>query len=120
MSKKLEEFLKKTKPKNKSKLAPFEKDILDLQRADISLKNIKIYLSEQGVKTSPQNISQYLKRINNEQTQTIEIKKPEVENKETIKAEKKKVDYDALERIQNTIKNGTTKEHPLLKIAKKG
>jgi len=58
------EFKKKNQPKKVSNLKKFESEILELHSAYYSLKNITQFLQSNGVKTTFQNVSRFIKSIN--------------------------------------------------------
>jgi len=62
----IEEFKKKNKPKRASSLKEFESDILELKSLNYSLKSITQYLQKNGVITTFQNLSKFLKSASKE------------------------------------------------------
>ncbi len=60
----LEDFLKKVTPnKRKSKLYKFKDAILELYNKDYSIEQIQIFLKEQKIETTKQNIYYFINRI---------------------------------------------------------
>lgn len=57
----IEEFKKKNKPKRASSLKEFESKILDLRNDNYSLKSITQFLQKNGIITTFQNLSKFLK-----------------------------------------------------------
>ncbi len=57
------EFKKKNKPKKVSALKKFEVEIMELYNDDYSLKSITQFLQNNGVKTTFQNVSRFIKNI---------------------------------------------------------
>ena len=82
---KIEEFKKKNKPKQISKLKKFENEILELHNANYSLKSITLFLKNNGLKTTFQNVSRFINSLN--QSNTV-IKKKDVIKKDTSQVNK--------------------------------
>ncbi len=59
----ISEFKKKNKRKKVSVLKKFEAEILELYHDNYSLKSITQFLEDNGVKTTFQNVSQFIKSI---------------------------------------------------------
>lgn len=57
----ISEFKKKNKPKKVSALKKFETEILELHNANYSLKSITLFLENNGLKTTFQNVSRFIK-----------------------------------------------------------
>ena len=104
----IDEFKKKHKiqKKRKSNLEKYKSKILQLWEEDISLKNIQLFLIENGVKTSFQNISKFIRaETQNQTSQTLVNKtKPStktqngtIENKQKITSKSKEEVKKALE-----------------------
>jgi len=99
----IHEFKDKHKPKKISSLKKFEAEILELHNANYSLMTITKFLNENGIKTSFQNVSRFIKCINNATSKFNNTKK--IENKSTVagnsillpKLEKKGKDLDLKE-----------------------
>lgn len=64
----IEEFKKKNKPKQISKLKKFENEILELHNANYSLKSITLFLKNNGLKTTFQNVSRFINSLNQSNT----------------------------------------------------
>ena len=80
---KIEEFKKRKKPKNKSKLFDFKIEIMELIRDEYSQESICEFLKENGVKSKQSNISKNLKKKKKlqkpkEETPKIEEKKSNI------------------------------------------
>lgn len=56
------EFKKKNQPKKVSTLKKFESEILELYSDGYSLKTIAQFLKENGIKTTFQNVSKFIKK----------------------------------------------------------
>jgi arginine repressor len=76
---KIEDFKKKKKPKNKSKLFDFKNEILQLIKDEYSQESICEFLKENGVQTKQSNISQFVKKLKKTQEPKKEI--PKIEEK---------------------------------------
>lgn len=76
----IEEFKKKNKPKKTSNLRKFESDILELRNANYSLKSITQFLQKNGVITTFQNLSKFLKSASKDIKNTT-ISKPAISEK---------------------------------------
>jgi len=81
----IEEFKKKNKTKQISKLKKFENEILELHNANYSLKSITLFLKNNGLKTTFQNVSRFINSLN--QSNTV-IKKKDVIKKDTSQVNK--------------------------------
>lgn len=76
----IEQFKKKNKPKRTSNLREFESDILELKNLNYSLKSITQYLHKNGVITTFQNVSKFLKSATKD-TKNTPISKPAISEK---------------------------------------
>jgi hypothetical protein len=61
----ISEFKKTNKPKKVSALKKFETEILELYNANYSLKSITLFLENNGLKTTFQNVSRFIKNHKN-------------------------------------------------------
>jgi histidyl-tRNA synthetase len=115
---KLEDFKNKKKPKNPSALDRFKNDILELVNDNYSQMNICEFLEKNGVKTTQQNLSRYIKRLS--KIKTVRVLKIEDKPKEIIKEEPlknqitkedtpKKSIFDGWELPKSTLKDDTIK-----------
>ncbi|MDY0122841.1 hypothetical protein [Sulfurimonas sp.] len=76
----IEEFKKKNKPKRASSLKEFEGEILELKNDNYSLKSIVQFLKKNGVITTFQNVSKFLKSATKD-TKNTPISKPAISEK---------------------------------------
>lgn len=83
----IEEFKKKNRPKRASSLREFEREILELKNANYSLKSIVQFLKKNGVITTFQNVSKFIKS-NSKELKNTPISKPAA----TVNSEKTKSD----------------------------
>lgn len=99
----LEEFKKKHKPKKKSGLEKFKSEILSLRQDNFSLESITLFLNKNGVQTTFQNVTNFLKRVENQGDNEfvkplpkpkIEIEKPKPSSLSEFKFEKKGADHE--------------------------
>lgn len=81
----IEEFKNKKKPKNPSVLDKYKTEILDLLNNGFSQMSICEFLEKNGVLTSQQNLSRYIKRLS--KIKTVRVLKIEDKPKEIIKEE---------------------------------
>lgn len=92
------EFKKKNKQKKVSVLKKFEIEIMELHNDNYSLKSITQFLEDNGVKTTFQNVSQFIKSI--DKNKIPSSKKDEVasgasiSNKHTIMPKLEKIGKD--------------------------
>ena len=100
----IEEFKKKNKPKQISALKKFEDEILELHNANYSLKSITLFLKNNGLKTTFQNVSRFINSLN--QSNTV-IKKKDAINKDTSQ-----VNHKILPRLKKVGKDLNLKEAP--------
>lgn len=84
----IEEFKKKNKPKRASSLKEFEREILELKNANYSLKSIVQFLKKNGVITTFQNVSKFIKS-NSKELKNTPILKPAIT---VVNSEKTKSD----------------------------
>lgn len=87
---KIEEFKKKKKTKNKSKLFDFKNEIIELITDGYSQESICEFLQENGVETNQPSVSRFLKKI-------TKIEEPK---KEDLKIEEKKASISTNEMKQ--------------------
>ena len=82
----LEEFMATEKPKRRSKLEPFKKDILTLKNEGYSEASIIKYLAMNGVTVSQRAVNKFVHRNKDAQIETItkvETSKKKLEEKKT-------------------------------------
>jgi arginine repressor len=110
---KLEDFKNKKKPKNPSVLDKFKKEIIELVNDNYSQMSICEFLEKNGVKTSQQNLSRYIKSLS--KNETGKVLKIEDKPKESLKNEIPKQDtpkksiLDGWEIPKSTLKDDSIK-----------
>jgi ERCC4-related helicase len=98
----LKEFKKSKNQKQISVLDKFKTEILDLHNDNYSLVSIQEFLKDNGVKTTFQNLSKYIKKIKNSTDNSKELpktKKEEVKKTETTKEIKAEPLFPKLQRV---------------------
>jgi arginine repressor len=109
----LEDFKNKKKPKNPSALDKFRKEIIELVNDNYSQMSICEFLEKNGVKTSQQNLSRYIKSLS--KNETGKVLKIEDKPKESLKNEIPKQDtpkksiLDGWEIPKSTLKDDSIK-----------
>lgn len=83
MSKKLEAFKKANKPNSRSVLSAYASELVELKNEGYTQQQMLVFLRENGVKTTKQNLSAFLGRVN---------KNKNVQTKQGVKNEEKKVE----------------------------
>ena len=68
----IDEFKNKNQPKCRSKLIKFQTEILELRKANYSLQGICDFLKQNGIDTTLQNLSNFLKRVSIETPAVIQ------------------------------------------------
>jgi hypothetical protein len=114
----IEEFKKKHKIKSKreSNLLKFKDEILKLHDENVTLVNIQLFLKENGITTSFQNISKFIQSLKSEPIEkNEELVKKTIDVKEPIKKESLKQDapkksiLDGWEIPKSTLKDDSIK-----------
>jgi len=82
---KLEDFKKKYKPKKVSYLNEYKNEIIELLEANYSHQAIVVFLKKNGIKTTRQNVSKWISKMNENYEVRNEI---EVVKKTTSKKNK--------------------------------
>jgi len=107
----LEQFKKKEKPKSKSKLLAFEKEILELINDNYSHRKIAEFLNANGVKTSRVNVTKWVNRNKTKKTvitqKVVTVEKPKAVEiqKENVENTNKKKKKSLFKKSENVEKN---------------
>lgn len=99
------EFKNQNKPKQISKLKKFEVEIMELYNDNYSLKSITQFLQNNGLKTTFQNVSRFIKSINKNNTF---VRKKDSVNKDTQVNHANKI----LPKLEKIGKDSDLKEAP--------
>jgi len=105
------EFKKKNKPKKISSLKKFQVEILELHNANYSLKSITLFLKNNGIDTTFQNVSRFINNIDKDNLCNLRKKIGENEKVETIANEVTKKSF-LIPRLEKIGKDLDLKEAP--------
>lgn len=92
----IEEFKKNAKTKKSSKLTKFKNEIIELESLDYSHTSIVSFLAQNGVKTTQQNVSYFLKKYKKNVRKEVS---PSTEKKEPMPKDKIEAMHDRFKHL---------------------
>ena len=101
----IEEFKKIHKAKKDSKLKKFENEILQLYTDNYSLKSIAQFLKKNGIKTTFQNVSRFIK---SHSENTTSVQKKDFKSNESQKGQK----FNSFPKLEKIGKDVDLKDAP--------
>jgi arginine repressor len=95
----IEEFKKNAKTKKRSKLTKFKNEIIELESLDYSHTSIVSFLAQNGVKTTQQNVSYFLKKCKKNVRKEVGTSTEEKEKKEPMAKDKIEAIHDRFKHL---------------------